>query len=203
MKLVLIKEEGKYLPYYKEWAYRISPKHGDLYVMGSTPQMNKVYIDIISGYHFRNTNISLTLIQDPITRQVYVVETIALIDLAKMLEIEPQNSTTTDTTPIISIQEVVNILDKRIYEVEKDLSQQTQGSAKIYRAIEINLLEGTADSFTNEFNLAELILYTAEDVQDLIDAITDEAEKLAENLFEVMGFIEIESPIMEVFNRRK
>ena len=203
MKLVTIKEEGKYFPHYKEWAYKISPRHGDLYVMDSTPQMNKVYINIASGYHFRNTDMSLTLIQDPITRQVYVVETSALIDLAKMLEVEPQNSTTTDTTPIISIQEVVNILERRIYEVEKELSQQTRGSAKVYRAIEINLLERMADSFADEFNLAELIPYTPEDVQDLINAITDEAYKIAESLFDTMDLVEIESPIMEVFNRRK
>jgi hypothetical protein len=199
MKLVEIKNLEKCVLYYREWVYRISPKHGHLYADGSEPQKNRVYIAIANGYHFRNTDVSLTLIQDPITHEVYVVETSALIDLSKELEIEPQNSTIMGIVPV-TIQEVVNILDKRIYEVEKDLSNQTCGSAKVYRAIEINLLERTIDSFTDKFNLTEIILYTTEDVQNLIDAITDEADDLAEALFDTMDLSEIESPIMEVFN---
>ena len=201
MKLVLIKEEGRFFPFYKEWAYGISPKHADLYVMGSTPKKNKVYIAIISGYYFRNTNIPLTLIQDPITRQVYTIETDRLIDLTKMLEVGPQNSTTTDIVPI-TIQEVLNILKRRIIQVDEELSRQTYGSRKIHCAIEINLLEGTVDSFTDKFDLTDIIPYAPEDVEDLIDAITDETDKLTENLFDTMDLSEIESPIMEVFNER-
>lgn len=201
MKLVLIKEEGRFFPFYKEWAYGVSPKHADLYVMGSTPKKNKVYIAIISGYYFRNTNIPLTLIQDPITRQVYTIETNQLIDLTKGLEVGPQNSTTTDIVPM-TIEEVVNMLERRIIQVDEELSGQTYGSQMIHHAIEINLLERTADSFTDKFNLTDIIPYTPEDVQNLIDAITDETDKLAENLFDTMDLSEIESPIMEVFNQR-
>ena len=201
MKLVLIKEEGRFFPFYKEWAYGISPKHADLYVMGSRPQKNRVYIAIISGYYFRNTNIPLTLIQDPITRQVYTIETNQLIDLTKMLEVEPQNSTTADITSM-TIHEVLNILERRIIQVDEELTRQEYGSQMIYRAIEINLLERTVDLFADKFNLTDTILYTPEDVQNLINTITDEADKLAENLFDTMDLMEIESPIMEFFNER-
>ena len=201
MKLVTINKFGEHYPCYKEWINRISYKHAHLYVENSAPQKDRVYVEIISGEHsYQHRDISLSLIQDLITKQVYIINSDALFDLTQTFKVEPQNGVIMRIVPV-TIQEVVNMLGARISEIKKDLSHQTYGSQMIYRAIEINLLERVIDSFTDKFDLTEIILYTAEDVQDLIDAITDEADYLADNLFETMDLSEIESPIMKVLNR--
>ena len=201
MKLVTINKFGEHYPVYKEWVNRMSYKHAHLYVENSAPQKDRVYVEIISGEHsYHRRDVLLSLIQDLITKQVYIVNSDALFDLTQTFEVEPQNGVIMRIVPV-TIQEVVNMLGARISEIKKDLFRQTYGSQMVCRSIEINFLERTIDTFTDRFNLTEIILYTAEDVQHLIDAITDEADDLSMNLFETMDLSEIESPIMKVLNR--
>lgn len=198
MKLVTIKKIDQHYPHYKEWVDRVSYKHAHLYIKESAPQKDRVYLEIISAEHsYKRRDTLLSLIQDLITKQVYIVNSNALFDLTTTFEVGPQNSTIMGISPL-TVQEVINMLERRVNQVEEDLSHQNRGSQMIYRAVEINLLDRVIDSFTDVLNLDEIILYTAEDVQHLIDEITDEADVITEHVLNITDLTELESPIMDI-----